>query len=65
MDWTTHFPAFANSQDSVAKTLVMEKQVEVADVGCGFGGLLVALSPCFPETLMLGMLRGLAKLAHG
>ena len=29
--------------------------VEVADIGCGFGGLLIALSPLFPETLMLGM----------
>ena len=25
------------------------------DVGCGFGGLLVRLSPLFPDTLMLGM----------
>lgn len=25
-----------------------------ADVGCGFGGLLIALAPLFPETLMLG-----------
>jgi tRNA G46 methylase TrmB len=32
----------------------MMKQVEIADIGCGFGGLLVALSPLFPNTLMLG-----------
>ena len=32
----------------------MTKQVEFADIGCGFGGLLVALSPVFPDTLMVG-----------
>ncbi|CBI20788.3 unnamed protein product, partial [Vitis vinifera] len=26
-----------------------------ADVGCGFGGLLISLSTLFPETLMIGM----------
>ncbi|KAJ7567291.1 hypothetical protein O6H91_02G141200 [Diphasiastrum complanatum] len=30
-------------------------KVRFADVGCGFGGLLVKLSVMFPETLMLGM----------
>ena len=30
-------------------------KVEFADVGCGYGGLLVSLSPLFPTTLMLGM----------
>ena len=29
--------------------------VRFADVGCGFGGLLMALSKTFPETLMVGM----------
>ena len=29
-------------------------RVEFADIGCGFGGLLTALAPMFPETLMLG-----------
>ena len=33
----------------------MARQVEMADIGCGFGGLLVALSPLFPDTLMIGM----------
>lgn len=28
--------------------------VEIADIGCGFGGLLVALAPKFPDTLLLG-----------
>jgi len=26
----------------------------MADVGCGFGGLLTALAPLFPDTLILG-----------
>eukprot|EP00249_Psilotum_nudum_P017344 c26273_g1_i1 orf=526-1449(-) len=32
-----------------------DRQVRFADVGCGFGGLLVKLSPMFPGTLMIGM----------
>lgn len=31
------------------------KNIEFADVGCGYGGLLMRLSPMFPDTLMLGM----------
>ncbi len=30
------------------------KKIEVADIGCGFGGLLVGLAPLLPETLILG-----------
>lgn len=33
----------------------MTKDVTIADVGCGFGGLLVDLSPAFPDNLILGM----------
>ena len=29
----------------------------MVDIGCGFGGLLVALAPLMPETLMLGECR--------
>lgn len=32
----------------------MSKNVEIADIGCGFGGLLFALAPKFPDTLILG-----------
>jgi tRNA (guanine-N7-)-methyltransferase len=32
----------------------ISKDVEIADIGCGFGGLLFALAPHFPETLILG-----------
>jgi len=34
---------------------VSSSKVEFADIGCGYGGLLVDLSPIFPDTLMLGM----------
>jgi tRNA (guanine-N7-)-methyltransferase len=44
MDWTAYYPAFA-SQD---------RNVEIADIGCGFGGLLFALAPRFPEKILLG-----------
>lgn len=39
---------------TVAKRKRLTKDVEVADIGCGFGGLLVALSPAIPDTLCLG-----------
>ena len=44
IDWAAHYPAFANTG----------KVPEFADVGCGFGGLLITLAPLFPDTLMLG-----------
>jgi tRNA (guanine-N7-)-methyltransferase len=53
MDWTTHFPAFTTIDEKSGKR-VTTKDVEVADIGCGFGGLVVALSTVFPDTLMLG-----------
>ena len=31
------------------------KKVTFADIGCGYGGLLVSLSTMFPENLVLGM----------
>ena len=33
----------------------LSKNVEIADIGCGFGGLLFALAPKFPDTLIVGM----------
>ncbi|KAF8072121.1 putative methyltransferase [Lyophyllum atratum] len=45
IDWATHYPTYANTG----------KLPEFADVGCGFGGLLITLAPLFPDTLMLGM----------
>ncbi|RMZ86555.1 hypothetical protein DV736_g6217, partial [Chaetothyriales sp. CBS 134916] len=56
MDWLTHFPAYVvdmTTTDGGVKQL--SKQVTVADIGCGFGGLLVALSPVLREDLIVGM----------
>lgn len=33
----------------------LTKPITVADVGCGFGGLLVALSPLLPDDLIIGL----------
>ncbi|KAH6843072.1 hypothetical protein B0I37DRAFT_315275 [Chaetomium sp. MPI-CAGE-AT-0009] len=33
----------------------ISKEVEVADIGCGFGGLLIALAPTMPDSLILGL----------
>lgn len=44
VDWAEHFPNHSGGT----------KIPEFADIGCGFGGLLVTLAPLFPESLMLG-----------
>jgi tRNA G46 methylase TrmB len=41
-------------EEEQRKPKAMSKQVEVADIGCGFGGLLFALAPQYPDTLILG-----------
>ena len=41
-DWSELYPSHPNGV------------VEFADIGCGYGGLLVQLSPMFPDTLMIG-----------
>ncbi|KAI9197429.1 guanine-N-7 methyltransferase [Polychytrium aggregatum] len=47
-DWSKHYPAFFNDPENL-------QSVEFADIGCGYGGLSVALSPLFPTSLILGM----------
>ncbi|PFH59963.1 hypothetical protein XA68_11638 [Ophiocordyceps unilateralis] len=54
MDWSTCYPAWVDLDDS-SQPRRLQKEVEVVDIGCGFGGLLVALAPLMPDTLMLGM----------
>jgi len=44
MDWSALYPKMPPG-----------KMVEFADVGCGYGGLLVGLSTIYPDTFMLGM----------
>ncbi|KAF7716948.1 Uncharacterized protein PECH_000659 [Penicillium ucsense] len=58
MDWASHYPAFVNpdpSKVNLGGTRQLLKDVEVVDIGCGFGGLLVGLAPILPETLIVGM----------
>ncbi|KAF9188391.1 tRNA (guanine-N(7)-)-methyltransferase (tRNA(m7G46)-methyltransferase) [Haplosporangium sp. Z 767] len=60
MDWSKNFPAhFApkNGESAAEGTVVKDsgKKIEFADIGCGYGGLLVALATVYPDTLMLGM----------
>ncbi|CAG9772824.1 unnamed protein product [Ceutorhynchus assimilis] len=49
MDWSKYYPKKIN-QDQPDNP-----KVELLDIGCGYGGLLIALSPMFPESLILGM----------
>lgn len=49
-----NLPARDTAHGSESSTEVVPR-VRFADVGCGFGGLLVKLSPLYPDTLMLGM----------
>ena len=45
VDWSAHYPAFAGTG----------QVPQYADIGCGFGGLLINLAPIFPNILMLGL----------
>ncbi|KAF7280056.1 tRNA (guanine-N(7)-)-methyltransferase [Rhynchophorus ferrugineus] len=47
MDWSVLYPEILKQNK--------EKPVEFVDIGCGYGGLLITLSPMFPDNLMLGM----------
>lgn len=46
---SSHFPAACGTEEVAAP------KVEFADIGCGFGGLLIKLAPLFPDRLMVGM----------
>ncbi|XP_028928540.1 tRNA (guanine-N(7)-)-methyltransferase isoform X1 [Ornithorhynchus anatinus] len=55
MDWSELFPAFCPPLTKQEEEGRPPARVEFADIGCGYGGLLVELSPLFPSTLMLGL----------
>ncbi|XP_077978393.1 tRNA (guanine-N(7)-)-methyltransferase-like [Glandiceps talaboti] len=66
MDWSQYYPSCSkmrkddnDDKTQTSSTVEDEKirwgEVKFADVGCGYGGLLVELSPLFPDTWMLGM----------
>jgi hypothetical protein len=69
MDWSSYYPAFvttpeedqANPQSEIdiemSRVRQLKENIEVADIGCGFGGLLVALAPVLPDTLLLGIVK--------
>ena len=44
MDWSNLYP----KQYDISK-------VEIADIGCGYGGLMIKLGPQFPKSLILGL----------
>lgn len=53
MNWSTLYPKHFSEPGS--GTNRQRQVVEIADLGCGFGGLLFALAPQIPQTLILGM----------
>eukprot|EP00124_Ichthyophonus_hoferi_P001674 Ihof_evm2s94 gene=Ihof_evmTU2s94 len=57
MDWSAYYPAFFAplGEQPITDLQKLNAKVEFADIGCGYGGLLVGLAPHFPNTLMLGM----------
>ena len=65
MDWTEEYypnhPSLAkkevNSKDTISSKLSNEMNVrpDVLDVGCGFGGLTMALSTALPNNTILGL----------
>ena len=49
-NWSEYYPSwFPESADG------QKPEVTIADIGCGFGGLLHTLSPMFPEKLIVGI----------
>jgi tRNA (guanine-N7-)-methyltransferase len=46
-DWKSLFPGHITKEN--------KKQVTIADIGCGFGGLLLTLAPIFPNDLIVGI----------
>ncbi|KAF4447561.1 hypothetical protein F53441_8945 [Fusarium austroafricanum] len=57
MDWSVYFPHYVQegASEDPSKPPRLTKDVEIVDIGCGFGGLTVALAPKMPETLTLGL----------
>ena len=65
-NWEAHYPEFFEKARAKAKAREEKGEgaaddeeeekplVRFADVGCGFGGLLVRLSPLFPDQLAVG-----------
>jgi tRNA (guanine-N7-)-methyltransferase len=65
VDWSSYYPAFdSHAVEKAANEKLEElefseyskpgKVPEIVDIGCGFGGLLFALSQHVPDTLSIG-----------
>lgn len=58
MDWGKYYPEYVSGatgeEASSSQPRPLKQDVEIVDIGCGYGGLLVALSPILPNKLMLG-----------
>jgi tRNA (guanine-N7-)-methyltransferase len=56
MDWSSYYPNYVGDPNEKLANgaRCLSKEVEVVDIGCGFGGLLIALAPLLPDTLLLG-----------
>lgn len=56
MDWSSYYPSYVDEEAprDESKPPRMKQDVEIVDIGCGFGGLLVGLAPIFPDKLILG-----------
>lgn len=50
MNWSKFYPQYFDQESKK-----MTSEVEIADIGCGYGGLLINLAPEFPHKLLLGM----------
>ena len=59
MNWTPHYPEEPEDPEAedpgTTPVVVRDPLVRFADIGCGYGGLLIQLSPMFPDKRMLGM----------
>lgn len=71
MEWAPYYPGYfalkgvepmevstAEGGDAGADALAIKKHaiVDVVDIGCGFGGLLVSLGPKLPNSVILGLI---------
>ena len=72
MDWASLYPTYAvedkeqskpklkshdnDEEEKSTAVKALTKNVEIADIGCGFGGLIFALAPAFPDRMILGAL---------
>jgi tRNA G46 methylase TrmB len=50
VDWSVIYPAHCGGENKE-----MQRPIDFADIGCGFGGLLVQLGEKFPDKISLGI----------